>query len=157
MPRESVTARRRNSLLKAKTDNFQGERFSLDDNMQIFAKLEITTTEQNMFEEAIEKLDQWSFDSMTYNQMLGSQGFQFLSFKVLNRYFNFKEVKINVNTINAFMKTVTIRNQTHNYFICFFILFIVGSCIKDIKKMEHVMGVRILLILFNLCISFSMY
>ena len=78
----------------------------LDNNLMIFKLLEIPQNDQQLFEKGLDKLSHWSFDAITYHQMLQHQGFMILCLKVISSNVAIKSLGIPLQPLLDFLKEI---------------------------------------------------
>eukprot|EP01022_Parablepharisma_sp_SALTPOND_P028823 TRINITY_DN71826_c0_g1_i1.p4 TRINITY_DN71826_c0_g1~~TRINITY_DN71826_c0_g1_i1.p4 ORF type:complete len:192 (+),score=18.15 TRINITY_DN71826_c0_g1_i1:2264-2839(+) len=77
-----------------------------DNNQALFKLLEVPQNDQQMFESGLDKFAQWSFDAITFHQMVGEQGFLMLCLKVISAHVVIKTLSVPVVTLIDFLKEV---------------------------------------------------
>ncbi len=78
----------------------------VDNNQALFKLLEVPPNDQQLFETALEKLSQWTFDPITFHQMLGEQGFLVLALKIISSHVVVKTLGVPVKTLIEFLKEI---------------------------------------------------
>jgi len=78
----------------------------VDNNQFLFKLLDIPQNDQQMFENCLDKLTLWTFDSITFHQMLGEQGFLIICLKIISAHVVIKTLCVPVNVLIEFLKAV---------------------------------------------------
>lgn len=78
----------------------------VDNNAQLFKLLDISPSDQTLFENGLEKFAEWNFDSITFHHMLGEQGFILISIKVMCANVSLKMLGIPIQELIGFLKEV---------------------------------------------------
>ncbi len=78
----------------------------IDNNAMLFKLLEIPANDQPLFESGLEKVGQWTFDAITYHQMLSEQGFIILCLKIISAHVSVKQFGVAIPTLIEFIKEI---------------------------------------------------
>jgi hypothetical protein len=84
----------------------EGVQDIVDNNQMLYKLLEVAGNDQTFFEGALEKVSQWGFDPITFNLMVGEQGFIILGLKVISACVSVKTLGIPTKPLIDLLKEV---------------------------------------------------